>query len=284
MAGRAYQPRGSYVDNLARERRRRFFIRVLASVLCGVMLVGVSAYALFYSGWMDINSISVNGLKSVTEDQISPTIKTMIERDIVPILQIRFQKNVLFFDPEPVKNAILSQFPVIKSIDISKKMPHEIIVNIVERTALGAWCFDRGSSTSFDRAQDKSLTTSCQYFDEEGVLWGKALRSSGSLLLNVDDLRPSEGRTKADVQLLAETKELVNGLQGIGLKVNKIEIPQDSIGEFKAYINRGYYLILDTDSDIENQVNILRILLKDKGESFKPQYIDLRVEGRAYYK
>src|SRR3989344_1950689 len=228
MTGRAYQPRNSYVDNLARERRRRFFIRLLASVFCGVMLGGVSAYCLFYSGWMDINSISINGLKSITEDQISPTIRTMIEKNVVPILNIRFQRNVFFFNPKPVKEAILARFPVIKAIEISKDLPHKITLNITERTVLGTWC----------------LNNSCHYFDEEGVLWGKALKSSGSLLLNVEDLRPNEGQAKIDTQMLAGIKEAVSGLQNIGVKINKIEIPQDSIGEFKIYTTRGYYLIL----------------------------------------
>src|SRR3989344_3293469 len=130
MAGRTYQPQNSYAGNLAREKRRRFFIRILVSVFCGAMLGGISAYALFYSGWMDINSISINGLKSVTEDQVSPTIKTLIEKNVLPILQIRFQKNVLFFNPKPVKEAILAKFSVIKGIEISKELPHKITVNI----------------------------------------------------------------------------------------------------------------------------------------------------------
>ena len=219
MAGRTYQPRNPYVDNLARERRRRFFIRLLASVFCGVMLGGVSAYGLFYSGWMDINSISINGLKSITEDQISPTIRTMIEKNVVPILNIRFQRNVFFFNPKPVKEAILARFPVIKAIEISKDLPHKITLNITERTVLGTWC----------------LNNSCHYFDEEGVLWGKALKSSGSLLLNVEDFRQSEGRTKIDGQFLVGIKELTNELKNINLKINKIEIPKDSVGEFKVY-------------------------------------------------
>lgn len=263
-----YSGHNSYSGNLARKKRRRFFIRLLVSVFFGFMLGGASAYALFYSGWLEVNSISINGLKSVTEDQISLTIKAMIEKNVVPILNIRFQKNVLFFDPEPVQEAILAQFPEIKKVEITKELPHKIIVNITERVALGTWCSNE----------------QCRYFDEEGVLWGKSLRSSGALLLNVEDLRQIEGQKKIGPQLLSGIKELVSGLENIGVKINKIEIPADSIGEFRVYTTRGYYLTLNIQSNIKDQINVLRILLKEKGESFNPQYIDLKVEGRAYYK
>ena len=130
----------------------------------------------------------------------------------------------------------------------------------------------------------------CYYFDDEGVLWGKALRSSGSLLLNVDDLRPTveggstDSSIKVDDQLLRAIKELTDELKNIDIKINKIEIPSDSIGELRIYTIRGYYLIVDIESSIKSQIDILRILLKEKGESFSPQYINLKVEGRAYYK
>ena len=257
-----------YGDNLAREKWRRFFIRISIATFCGAMLGGISGYALFYSGWLDINSISINGLKSVTEDQVSPTIKTMIEKNVLPILRIRFQENVIFFDSDMAKESILAQFPAIKEVEIIKELPHEIIVNLTERVALGTWC----------------LGQNCYYFDDEGVLWGKALRSSGSLLLNVEDLRKSDNSTKVDVQLLAGIKELISALENISIKINRIEIPADSIGEFRAYTTHGYYLILNMESSVKDQVTVLRILLKEKGEGFNPQYIDLKVEGRAYYK
>lgn|SRR3989344_274638 len=284
MAGRAYAPYNSYSGNLAREKRRRFFIRLSVSMFCGVMLGGISAYALFYSGWLDVNSISINGLKSITEDQVSPTIKTMIEENVVPILRIRFQKNVLFFDPGPVKKAIIAQFPVIRTIEISKELPHKIIVDIIERNAWGTWCANGDSSSMPLRQSSGQATTSCRYFDEEGVLWGKSLRSSGVLLLNVEDLRKIEGQNKISPQLLAGIKELVAGLGNIDIKINKIEIPADFIGEFRTYTTRSYYLIFNINSSIKEQINVLRILLKEKGEGFNPQYIDLKIEGRAYFK
>ena len=51
-----------------------------------------------------------------------------------------------------------------------------------------------------------------------------------------------------------------------------------------------YYIIFSTDSDIKNQLDVLKIFLNDKTNNsapvggFHPQYIDLRIENKIYYK
>ena len=265
-----YSGYNSYGDNLARGKRRRFFIRILMVLFCGVVLVGAGIYMFFYSGWLDITQTSLNGLTSITGEEIYASFNSIIQGDILPILDIQLQKNIFFFNPSPVRETILAQFPVIKDIKISKDFPHSVSIDITERTAIGTWCFNE----------------ECMYFDEEGVLWGKALKSSGTLLLIVDDLRlvSEDSRNKIDNDLLEKILKTVETVKALELKVRRIEITQDSIGDFKIYTMQGYYLTFNTESDIDYQINILRIFLDDKPNDFRPEYIDLRVEGRIYYK
>ena len=268
MAGRDYQPHNSYSGNLARKRQRRFFAKLTIFLVAGLISVAGLIYLFFFAPYLKITEKNINGLKSVEAGEVLSIVDLEVNKNILSFLGLKFLNNIVLFDSKFLKDKILAQLPVIRGVEIVKEYPHKISINITERTALGTWCLDRG----------------CYYFDEDGVLWGKALRSSGSLLLNVEDLRPAEGRVKIDIQMLAGIKELVSGLENIGVKVNRIEIPADSIGEFRVYTTRGYYLILNIESNIKDQINVFRILLKEKGEGFNPQYIDLKVEGRAYFK
>lgn len=260
----------SYSDGLAQKRRRRFFIRLYLILGTIVLVLGASIYSLFYSGWLDITSVSISGFKTTNEGQLSEIVRSAIEKKGIPLIGKNYGKNIYFFDPEPVKEDILAQFPIIKRVFIEKSYPHDIKVDITERAPVGIWCF----------------TTDCSYFDEDGVIWGKAMKSSGSLLLIVEDERSySEYPNRLDGNLLKNIKEVIIGLEELNIKTSRVVIKEDSIHDFNVYTASGYYIILNWESSAIQQTEILKIFLTEKGRDFKPlEYIDLSIEGRVYYK
>jgi len=68
--------------------------------------------------------------------------------------------------------------------------------------------------------------------------------------------------------------------------INKFTIPDKFISDFSAFTSNGYELLFSTDSDVNKQLEVLEIFLAEKKDDpdFKPQYIDLRINGRVYYK
>lgn len=267
----------NYRDTLAQQKKRRFFIRLLLLFLSLLTVGGLIMYALFFSSAMRINDISIIGLKTIEPEEIRAMIEPVIEQSAFNLPAFKPRKNILFFDPEPVLESILAKFPIIKDIRITKDYFHKISFNITERTPLGTWCFtDHGSTL---------LTTGCSYFDDEGMLWGKALKSSGSLLLIVEDGRIfSEHQNRVESGFLENIQEAMTGLDGLGVKVNKVVIRPDSINDFYIYTIQGYYIIFSEEFPLAKQIEVLKIFLNEKGRDFKAEYIDLRIEGRVYYK
>jgi len=138
----------------------------------------------------------------------------------------------------------------------------------------GIWCFQN----------DK-----CRYFDSKGTYWGEAAKSFGFLLLTVNDLRDNNNvadKGTVDVKFLEAIKKAADYFKTLNLKIGNALIPKESLGEFWLDTNKGYFVIFDNKSDIAGQLEILRILLNERGKdpNFKPQYIDLKIDGRIYLK
>lgn len=258
-----------YGDNLAQKNRRRFFIKLYLAVACAVLTTGAVIYGFFYSGWLEITSVSMNELNSVDRNQILSVIDSGIQDTSKSILGLKYKNNIYLFNPEPIRERILAQFPIIKSFEIVKEYPHTLKIDAAERSPIGTWCFG----------------DDCSYFDEDGILWGKAMKSSGSLLLSVEDGRVfTEHQDRIDTELFKSLREAITGLADLKITIGRITIRPDSINDFYVYTSSGYYLMFNGESDIDKQLRVLKIFLDEKGPDFKAEYIDLRIEGRVYYK
>jgi len=105
--------------------------------------------------------------------------------------------------------------------------------------------------------------------------------------LTVNDLR--QNAQEINSELLAGIMLISERLKRMNVFINTFTIPDDFIGDFNALTSNGYKLLFSMDSDISRQLDILEIFLKDKQNNssvggFHPKYIDLRINGRVYYK
>src|SRR3989338_9687000 len=258
MPSGTYPGYNPYGKNLARQQRRRFFLIISGSLVLILALVSSLIYLLFFASFMKITETNLSGLKSVRSEEIF-TISDSIKNEVaLGIISFKPRNNILFFDTSLLKSRILSEFPVVQKVNISKEFPHKINIEIKERVPIGTWCsVDTGST---------SLTMGCHYFDQEGVLWGNALRSSGSLLLNIDDLRMLDKKPQMLKQDIIEPiKKTVRDLDTVGIKIKKVSIPAEAVGDFQVDTVTGYYIVFNNDTDISGQVKILKILLDEKG-------------------
>jgi hypothetical protein len=255
-----------YSDGLAQKKRRRFFIKIFIILGSSIIAIACVVYSLFFSSLMQITDITISGAKTVNPDDINSIVRSEIDKTYGP-LSVKLRKNILFFDQKTVRDKILSDFPVIKTVEIQKILPHEIKIIISERNPQGTWC-----------TPDK-----CRYFDREGIKWGSALRSSGSILLAVDDFR-TEDKDGQGRLFMESIEEIAVGLEKLKIKIEKVEIPSNSIGNFKVHTAGGYYLVFTVDSSIEKQLETLKIFLENRTGDSAIQYIDVSIEGRAYYR
>ena len=254
-----------YKDKLAKKRRRVWILKILFFVGLFIAVVGFILYLLFFSGFLEIKELSVNGLDKVNSDRFHGELNKRLNSRWLGLIE--FQRNMLFFDSDAFNAEMLASFLEIKEISVSKEPPHALNIDVTERVTAGIWCFVGG----------------CKYFDKEGVMWGETARSSGFLILVVEDMRPE---VQLDKDLLDNFTTIYEQLKEINILVSKFVIPDNFIGNFSAFTSDDYKLLFSTDSDINKQLEVLEIFLIDKKDDsdFAPQYIDLRINGRVYYK
>ncbi|MEK7121642.1 MAG: hypothetical protein AAB857_02960 [Patescibacteria group bacterium] len=255
-------------DEVASRHRRDFILKVVVIVLLTVAVVAGFIYLLFFSRMFDVREVSFNGLDTVNSDVFRGKIDEDLNQKILAYLPRR--NNIFFVNTRNLKTEFASAYPVFKSVNAQRKLLHGLVFDFLERKPAGIWCF--GSI---------SLTMSCSYFDEEKVLWGQPAKSSGFIFLTIEDNRQIENR-QIDDEFFKPIMEIVRNLAG---EIKNITISENSFNEFRVYTT-DYYIIYTTDSDIQNQLDALKIFLNDKSKdsNFHPQYIDLRIDGRVYYK
>lgn len=257
--------KSGYTDSLAQKRRARVLLKLILFILMALVVLAAIIYILFFSKVLEVRSITLNGLTQIDSSEIQSQIDERLNQKIFKLIPRK--NNLLFLNSDKFKNEILAKYPVLNSMEIKKDIPHDLTFNFTERTALGVWCFKQN----------------CFYFDANGNTWGQAIRSSGFLITVIGDNRDLE-EPKIDKEYLEAIKIFLN--KEITAPVKGINISADSFRDFKVLTSESYYLMFSLDSDIKKQLELLNIFLnekKGKGQ-FQPQYIDLRIDGRVYYK
>lgn len=107
-----------------RQRSRRWLTwRYIAAVVALVLLAGLGVYALYFSSWLRADGVQVVGNDLLTEKQVLETAEV---RTGGPLVQV---------DLEAIEKRMRS-LAAVKSVDVSRKWPHQVRIEIVERTPI----------------------------------------------------------------------------------------------------------------------------------------------------
>ncbi len=228
------------------------------------VIIGGTAYLFLFSPLFKIRNISIQGLSSDQKAILLADVQRVME---TKMLGVKLYQNIFLFNADKVGDEFIVDMPVIKSVQVKKNYLRGLEFNFLMRKPIGIWCFN----------------DNCQYFDEDGKLLGKAPESSGFVYLTVKDNREEQ---TIDPQILKSILLVNRQLPTFNVHADSVLISKNSLAEFRVQTNNGYDLIFSFDSDISRQLEVLRIFLEDKIKNpiFAPQYIDLRIDGRVYYK
>lgn len=255
----------AYHDQVGRGRHfRRYLKRGFLILVAGGGLLALALVLLNFS-WFAVSDIQVSGADIIGNDRVHQDIA-----DFLSQRQWHFFRpahNILVLRRATVGQYLARRYAAIGQVDVAKHYPHTLTVEVTERQPIGAWC----------RGQE------CQFFDAQGIRWGQALRSSGPLLLLIDDERSDDSIAPKLLQGILAT---LDGLPRLGLSGRSITLPDGQAGQIIIRTAAGYDIYLDAFGDVSDQLQVLGVFLADRAKdpAFAPTYLDLRTPGRVYYK
>jgi len=233
------------------------------------------AAAIFGSGWVFwrsplvlVKAITIEGERTVNEEDVVNIINKYIGRSA--FRNFLGENNILAW-PDGLSESDIPEPSRIKKLDIKKNFGgRSVLVQVEERRPLGIWCVVQAEK--------------CYWFDEGGLLFEEAPSPEGNIVYGVSDLSASEPDFASPVLPHTELVNLfsiLNVLREAKINVAAIIAEDTSLKEIKVRTVEGPNIYFSLRFPADNALLVLRSL---KGEFPKFDYVDFRVENRAYYK
>ena len=250
----------------------RFIFRLLL-----IGFVGVSTYILLFSDYLKITDVGITGAQELSSEDIRQKLGDFLGKKTLKIIP---NDNFLFVSEKRVSSLLENDFKKIRSASVAKKFPNYLSVVIEERQAVLVWC-----------AGEK-----CFLIDENGVAYNEADFNSPEILQNhlirINDQSRREIVLKEKIiEHKYEQYSLVikENLKNIGQEIveENYATPSNMAEEIRVPMQKGFQIYFSSQYSLEKAVRALDIVLKKEipeNEWEKLEYIDLRSEGKVFYK
>lgn len=257
-------------------KRERKFSRFLFWFLLAVFL-GICTYLLFFSPFLAVDKIFVEGNKDIS----GVDIRNSIEKDIGENFFFFLPKNNFFLlNEKHIGSAIKKVSKRLEIESVEKKFPESLSVRLVERKTELVWC--SGGV--------------CYFVDAEGLAYETATENEESLrfdkfIVIVDDsaVPVDVEKTKINqdyIRFIESADEIIKNDLGF-LAEESYHTPGIASGEISRRLNEGWILRISKDMPIEETKKIIQTIFeKELNEEARKNldYLDLRIKNKIYYK
>lgn len=245
---------------------RRIFYAVLV-----ISLFAAGAHFLFFSDFFIIKDVAVSGNHFVASAPLAEKFK---EQE---------NSNLLLLNPAVARERLLAEFLRLDDVQIRKKYPDKVIINVKEKETQEILCRAR---------QEREH---CFLVDKNGIVFDNAGGIEGSLIVKILDLRGIDfemGDKIFSQEFLGFIQKLKQDFPRVfEFNISALELEHPSQREVTVKIGLpaqagDWRAIFDIAGDAGKQLLVLKQVLEKeiKEDINKLDYIDLRIEGRAYYK
>jgi len=258
-------------------------IKLLFIIILCFLLAVTLYWLIFLSDFFQIKKITINGVDN--PETIELDMKTYFytkNQKFVPAFIYKFlprykdnQKNLLLFSSTDCSQYLLNKYPEIEKLSTKLDIKNGYLtINIASREISFLLCTD----------------VECYLLDNNGVVFGEAPETSGSLIRKIIIHQPSsipigtEIFPQADLDILRSLFEL-SEKDGSPFKINALELEKAKFSTIKIVTNENWYLLLNFNSDFPEVFQIIQKLIDGelKNKTQKLQYIDCRYLPRVYY-
>ena len=234
-----------------------------------LIFLGGGFYLLFLSPLFQIKEIKVSGNQNIPNAKLRELIEPTLEKSIWSFSS----RNIFLVNSREIEKETLEKFPQIFEVEIKRKLPNLLIVNIKERTPVAIFLIN-----------DQKF-----FIDREGIIFEEDFKN-GINLFQIESLI-SQNQPKLGERVIP--KEIISLILEIEFKLREVlEIfPAEIILVAEERVNvktsEGFEIFFNLKGDIEWQLAKLQAVLAKEipPENRKNlEYIDVRFGNLAPYK
>lgn len=255
----------------SRSKSSNFIIGFLKFLIVVIILGGIGY--LLYSPILNIAKFEVGLEDEILRDNIISRTQDLVEYKTYWWYN---NQNIFLLRGNSLEKDLLQEFPQIKSMLIKRNLLDKTVnLDITLRKPVFYNCYD----------------SSCYLISEDGFNMGISAGSNEGLV-EIKGISPKLAGesvlTEREINWLVNIVEEYSKIDSI--KITSIDIQQksgDNIVSIFVYTDKGYYIMLDLDTDVIYQAQVLKQVFisqipLERQDLLK--YIDLRIKDRAYYK
>lgn len=245
-----------------KERKKRiYFSKKSCGLVLFFIIIILILYVLFFSSIFKVKNVEVRGNNLVNGDNIKKLVEFSLGRE----------NNIFLFDDTNLEKIIKENFSLIQELSIQKGLPDTLRILIIERHPVIFW--ESGGKR--------------YYVDNNGYAYMEAPTDAKDEIVVVYDkqnLPINPGQKVVSKNFISFLEAIRKNMKNIaGLDYDKFEVYETTF-DLSVLTKNGFVVFFDTlKSPEEGLDNLRRVILHLQGKKPKA-YIDLRVEGWAYYK
>jgi cell division protein FtsQ len=233
-----------------------------------VILMGGIFYFFFFFEIFQIKKIEITGLEKTPPIE---KIKTITKKNAENIIFFFKTKSIFLVNLNELEKEILKNFPQIEKIDLKRKFPDTLLLQIKERKPVAIFCGK----------------INCFFIDKEGIGFEATERKQDFILLKKKvDQEINLGEKIIEEKKLSKILEVQIKLKN-ELKIFSEEILLISEERFNIKTLEGWQIYFNFQEDLSWQLTKLKALLEKEISPEKRkdlEYIDLRFGNFAPYK
>jgi hypothetical protein len=264
-------------------RKRKMIIKSALLFLC-VASVGFSIVWIFSHSSFQINKISVDGNKVISEDEV----RAIAQKNLSGNYFFLFPRtNTLLYPKKAIQNEISSAFPRAYSVELSLE-DNSLLISLSEREPEALWCGSEKSATTTDNG--------CFYMDKTGYVFDESPNFSGDAYFKFYGMGLLKGGDPVGHNFIsADFFEKVFELRAMLEKYNKktTELFLGSEERAELLADSGCKIVFSVDQEFLPLKSNMEAVFKssDWGKDISGtdkcaelEYIDFRFGNKIYYK
>lgn len=245
---------------------KQFDWRKLLRAIFYISIILILFYAIIVSNLFKIEKIEVEGNQTLNTEQVTEQVKSVITGSII-------SQNILFVPSGQISDQLKKSSSQIASVAVSRKLFHTIKVTITEQKPALLW--QSGSTISVITQDGKA------YVGDPS----EELKASLPKVVDTTNLPVKAGERVVLPSFTDFVVKTFATLPQQGIELTNMQV-EETTTELVVNTKSGYYIRFDTTRSFDEQyTDLMAVLNSLKSQNKKPsQYIDLRINGKAFYR